>query len=72
MDKFEYKIINRKVEGKGIYNSELSYGELEQSLNELGIQGWEVVSIAENDCKYIGVIFLKRKKIDKKEDSLFL
>lgn len=72
MDKYEYKVINSYNGGKGLKNSNLNYDNLEQYLNELGQEGWELVSIAENDLKYIGVYFFKRRIVEKKEESLFL
>lgn len=72
MDKYEYKVINSCNGGKDLKNPNLCYDNLEQYLNELGQEGWELVSIAENDIRYIGVYFFKRKIVAKKEELLFL
>ena len=42
---WEYKIINSKIKSKGIISSEPDTHNLEMTLNELGKQNWELVSI---------------------------
>lgn len=43
MKKFEYKTL--KIEPKGFWGTRLDTDEIDNILNELGIQGWELVSM---------------------------
>jgi len=42
MDKFEYKTLF--TDAKGIFGGKVDKYKLQQELNELGSQGWELVS----------------------------
>lgn len=61
MDKWEYKVLSV---GNG--NNEVSYGNLEKVLNELGENNWEVVGtfspVVAPGCHYSADIILKRQK----------
>jgi len=61
MKKFEYRI--RRFG----YGSE---DEMEDILNELGKDGWEVVSIDDEQNKHIGKVYLKREIIEKEKELL--
>ncbi|WP_197086253.1 DUF4177 domain-containing protein [Sphingobacterium sp. IITKGP-BTPF85] len=43
MRKFEYKTI--KIEPKGFWGTKLDEDRIDEILNELGAQGWELVSM---------------------------
>lgn len=43
MRKFEYKTI--KIEPKGFWGTKLDENHIDEILNELGAQGWELVSM---------------------------
>lgn len=42
-NKFEYKTL--KIEPKGFWGTKLDTTEIDKTLNELGLQGWELVSM---------------------------
>jgi hypothetical protein len=43
MKRFEYKTV--KIEPKGFWGTKLDENEIDKILNELGRQGWELVSM---------------------------
>lgn len=46
MPKWEYRILDsHDLEGEGVYGDNLARKEIEEYLNRLGKQGWEIVSL---------------------------
>ncbi len=64
MNQYEHKIV--RIKRKSIWNNIIDYEGLEAELNELGKQGWEVVSTVNSsmyESKFTGtIIILKRQK----------
>ena len=60
MPKWEYRILDSQdVEGEGLFGEKRSKKDIEEYLNKLGRQGWEVVSMdvseAEERINFVGV-----------------
>ncbi len=64
MDKFEYKVI--AYDTTGFFGGNVNTGELESRLDQLGNDGWEMVSSASTNQSYGSskslVFIFKRKK----------
>ena len=50
MEKFEYKVVLYDV--KGFWGGSVTPGELENTLNKLGGEGWELVSCTSANQSY--------------------
>ena len=50
MDKFEYKTLF--TDAKGTFGGKVDKSEYQQELNELGSQGWELVSVVPTAQSY--------------------
>ncbi|HEX8334483.1 MAG TPA: DUF4177 domain-containing protein [Segetibacter sp.] len=66
MNKFEYKVLD--VPAKGVwFGGKIDHQELSDKLNELGTQGWEVVSMSNtnmiNNASRGITIILKRSPL---------
>jgi hypothetical protein len=63
MDKFEYKTVF--TDAKGVFGGKVDQHEFQKELNELGLQGWELVSTVATAQSYGStrwvVSILKRK-----------
>ena len=60
MPKWEYRILDSQdVEGEGLFGEKRSKKDIEEYLNKLGKQGWEVVSMdvseTEERINFVGV-----------------
>ncbi len=65
MKKFEYKIL--KISPEGFWSGEVKEDTLNEKINALGQEGWELVSVIESDQTNNGihklVTFFKREVI---------
>ena len=64
MNKYEYKVFT--YDTKGVFGGKIDSRELENKLNQLGNQGWEMVSSTSSNQSYGSsrslVFIFKRKK----------
>lgn len=62
MNLFEYKVLD--VPAKGFFGGKINYQELADKLNELGLEGWELVSGTDTNMHQGGsrglILILKR------------
>ena len=63
MKKYEYKVV--KTQESGFWNPKLDIDTMENELNKLGSEGWELISVADTNY-YEGatkeiVLFFKRE-----------
>lgn len=66
MKQFEYKTI--VSDAKGFWGGKVDKEEMEQSLNELGAQGWELISTTNSNesygsTRYVISIFKREKQL---------
>jgi hypothetical protein len=64
MKKFEYKVLD--VLAKGFFGGKVNFQELADKLNDLGEEGWEVISMEDTNmwegASRSIIIILKREK----------
>lgn len=56
MKRFEYKTV--KISPKSIWNSEIKPEEIDDVLNDLGRQGWELVSVQDLTVSGMSISYL--------------
>lgn len=64
MKRFEYKTL--KIEPKGFWGTKFEPEHIDQQLNELGQQGWELVSVQDSEMSGMTTSYhytFKREKI---------
>lgn len=72
MNKFEYKVIAKSESEKHNFTIGTKYFEIEEFLNKMGDDGWELVSISEDDGSYMAVLVFKRAVMGIQEKQLLL
>ena len=62
MKKFEYKVLSVKASGKFVASSEKAAEKLQEELNAVGVEGWELVDSSGNTAiSGYFLLFLKRE-----------
>ena len=65
MEKFEYKVV--VYDTKGFWGGKVEAGQLENRLNLIGNDGWELVSCTNSNQSYgssVSIVCIFKRKID--------